>query len=144
MGGVAPPALARPARAWCSPRVNGHSLHAPAVLFVALSACTVVTPTDPVDAGTGKEPGEPFEENVCFQCALGRCSIAANACTMEATCSRWLTCVSACPTDDSGVAAEGDCVRRCGLPLSAEVLFGCIQDFSTGTLLGCELACAPP
>ena len=45
-----------------------------------------------------------------------------------------LACVSACPTDDSGVAAEADCLRRCGLPISAEVLFNCIQDFANAAL----------
>jgi hypothetical protein len=115
-----------------------------ASLFVALCACTVVPPPSDPGTGSGKEPGEPFSENVCFQCALGRCSVNANACNQEATCSRWLACVSACPTDDSGVAAEGDCLRRCGLPVSAEVLFNCIQDFANVALLGCERACAPP
>ena len=113
-------------------------------LLLALSACTVVPPTNDAGAGPGKVPGEPFEDNLCFQCALRSCSGSVGACTQEATCSAWLACVSACPTDDSGVAAEGSCLRPCGLPLSAEVLFNCIQDFSNGVLLGCEQACAPP
>jgi hypothetical protein len=110
----------------------------------ALTACSVVPPPSRSDDGPGKQPGEPFAKNLCFQCALNSCSVPVNACRQDLPCARWLDCVSACPTDESGVAAEASCLRPCGLPVSAEVLFGCIQDFSNGFLLGCERACTPP
>jgi hypothetical protein len=97
------------------------------------------------DAGPApnKEPGRPFSENICFQCSLRVCAISTNACLYERTCSDWLNCVAACPTDQSGVAADGPCLRKCGVPASAEVLFGCVQDYSTSFLTGCEQACEP-
>jgi hypothetical protein len=126
-------------------RVRDRRLSARALLLAALApgACTVVPP----DANTGrapaKDPGAPFGENVCFQCTLRACSISTNACLRETQCAHWLDCVAECPTDKSGVAADGPCLRACGLPVSAEVLAGCVQDYSTGFLVGCEALCAP-
>jgi hypothetical protein len=112
------------------------------VLALGLVGCSI----EPANSSSGlnKTPGAPFLENVCFQCTLHACSIALNACARETGCTNWFDCISACPTDSSGVAAEGKCLRACGLPVSANVLFECIQDFSTGTLLGCERACVAP
>lgn len=108
-----------------------------------LASCAVVKP-DATGAGPSKRPGDPFVQNICFQCTLRACKISANACLLETQCAGWLDCVAQCPTDQTGVAAEGTCLRECGgIPASAEVLFGCIQDFSTAFLPGCELACLP-
>lgn len=109
--------------------------------LLPLAACEIVEPGQ--DAGLGKVPGDPFDRNICFNCTLRACAQSASACTMDLYCSPWLNCVAKCPTDESGVAADGACIRRCGLPVSAEFLFVCIQDYSTGNLLGCEQACAP-
>lgn len=122
------------------------SLRATLLLVTALgvAGCSVVPPSD-ADAGGGlnRTPGEPFIENICFQCTLRACNVALRACAREAGCSRWFDCVAACPTDDSGVAADGKCLQKCVVPVSAGVLFDCIQEFSTGSLQGCEQACAP-
>lgn len=112
------------------------------VLLLALAACEVVKPGDDA-GGLGKVPGDPFDKNICFNCTLRACAQSANACLMDAFCNTWINCVAKCPTDESGVAADGACIRRCGLPVSAEFLYLCIQDFSTGNLLGCEQACDP-
>jgi hypothetical protein len=112
-------------------------------LCAALASCTPVPPTDADAGGLNRTPGEPFVGNFCFQCTLRACNIALRACAQEATCSRWFDCVAVCPTDESGVAAEGACVQKCAVPVSAGVLFQCIQDFSTGALRGCEVACTP-
>jgi hypothetical protein len=119
-------------------------------LLTALAACASASPARDPDGGAidgdgsaGKEPGEPFADNVCFQCALRNCSVPADACAQYATCAPWLACVSACPTNDTGVAAEASCVRRCGLPVAAEVLYICIQQFANGFFPGCEDACEP-
>jgi hypothetical protein len=111
-------------------------------LYAVLPACTVVPPPDG-GSGPGKVPGENFSENICFQCSLRGCSVSSNACLYDTMCLDWLRCVSACPTDSSGVSAEGECLSPCGLPVSAQVLYGCIQDYSTGYLPGCEVACQP-
>src|SRR5687767_14224434 len=96
----------------------------------SLTACEVVDPGDDAGSSAGKVPGSPFSENICFQCSLRSCSGTANACLLDAVCAEWLRCVSACPTDNTGVSAEGDCLLPCGLPVSAGVLYACIQDFS--------------
>lgn len=125
-------------------RLSAHALACASCLL--LSACEVVPPGD--DAGTGgsgggKVPGVAFSENVCFRCSLRSCANAVNACNLDAVCSPWLRCVAACPTDQSGVAAEGSCLIPCGLPVWAEVLYQCIQDYSTGLLAGCGQDCTP-
>lgn len=107
------------------------------------AACSTVTPGADAGPALNKDPGKPFRENVCFICALRACGGSVNACAQEATCAAWLNCVADCPTDDSGVAAEGDALRKCGLPVSAQVLYGCVEDFSSGFLLGCEEPCTP-
>lgn len=94
-------------------------------------------------AGANRTPGEPFLSNLCFQCSLRACSIALRACAQEATCSRWFDCVAVCPTDETGVAADAKCQQKCAAPVSAGVLVGCINDFSSGALRGCEAACTP-
>lgn len=108
-----------------------------------LSACSVVAPNSDPSAAASNEPGRPFSQNLCFHCSLRACTIPTRACTYDASCSNWLNCIAECPTDETGVAADGDCIRKCGLPASAEVLFGCVQDYSSGALNGCETACAP-
>lgn len=108
-----------------------------------LAACEIVPPGDDAGAAAGKVPGAAFSTNVCFQCSLRSCSGMVSACNLDTVCAAWLKCVSACPTDKTGVSADADCLRPCGLPVSTQVLYGCIQDFSTGLLLGCEQACEP-
>jgi len=121
---------------------------APALVLIAagalLTGCSAVPPNANPGGGLNRTPGEPFINNICFRCALNACSIPLRSCAGEATCSHWFDCVAVCPTDDSGVAAEASCLRKCGLPVSANVLFECIQDFATGNLLGCVDACTPP
>jgi hypothetical protein len=110
---------------------------------LVLVSCTVVPPGKDTGSGASKEPGKPFIQNICFQCTLRACTISANACLREMQCAQWLDCVGTCPTDQTGVAADGDCLRKCGLPASAEVFFECVQDYSTGFFGGCEGACLP-
>jgi hypothetical protein len=111
-------------------------------LCLVQAGCTMAPPDS--SGGPSNTPGDPFINNACFRCTLRACNIPLTACGHEPGCSTWFDCVAACPTDATGVSAEGKCLLNCGLPVSAEVLFGCIQDFSTGALLGCEVACAPP
>jgi len=114
------------------------------VVVIALTAaCEVVPPGDDAGSGPGKVPGDPFSRNVCFQCSLNACSVSARACNLDALCLAWLKCVAACPTDKTGVTVDFDCAQPCGLPVSAGVLAECIQNYSTGFLLGCEQACEP-
>jgi hypothetical protein len=109
-----------------------------------LSGCSTVPPNANAGGGLNHTPGEPFVNNICFRCTLNACSIPLRSCAREPVCSRWFDCVAVCPTDESGVAAEASCLQKCGLPVSANVLFECIQDFANGGLLGCVDACTPP
>ena len=114
-----------------------------ATLCLALQACSVIPPDADAGSGPNRTPGEPFLNNLCFQCTLRACNVSLRACAREAMCSRWFDCVALCPTDESGVAAEGECLQKCPVPVSASVLFDCIQEFSLGSLRGCEQACTP-
>lgn len=106
-----------------------------------LGSCEVVQPGEDAGGNAGKVPGGPFGQNSCFRCSLQACAQATNACSLETTCSQWLSCVSACVTAPDGVSVANSCA--CGIPVSAQVLASCIEDFSTGFLRGCEQACTP-
>jgi hypothetical protein len=112
-------------------------------LGALLAGCSTVPPDANAGGGANRTPGEPFLDNVCFQCTWRACNIPLRACAQELGCSRWFDCVAVCPTDASGVAAEPGCVQKCGAPVSASVLYECIQEHATGALRGCEAACTP-
>jgi hypothetical protein len=112
-----------------------------ACALLLLSSCEVVPPGDDAGSSGGKVPGAPFGQNSCFRCSLQACAQATNACALDTVCSGWLSCVSACTTAADGVSVASNCA--CGVPVSAQVLTSCVEDFSTGFLRGCEQACTP-
>lgn len=109
-------------------------------LLVALLGCELEEPSN--DGGvSGRVPGAAFETNQCFSCTMQACSVSRNACASNGACWAWLDCVGDCPTAANGVSAEAECAAACGLPVAAEVLYGCIQDYANGSFQGCGVAC---